>query len=152
MKRKVDAIQATFENFTPDIRPGNQTALKTRAAPFAVYIARMHRGIHKRWGFGYLKDLNAKSPSDPLNDWSLQTIVEIVIKGDGTVGKTTIVRTSGRSEIDVAAVHTVLSAAPYGEPPTAIRSKDGNTYLHWVFRRDWQQCGTFNVRPYIRGK
>ncbi len=149
-RKKVDAISAAFENFTPEIRPGNQTALKTRAAPFAVYIARMHRKIHKLWGFGYIKHLNSRSPSDPLNDWSLQTIVEIVIKADGSVGKTTVVRSSGQTAFDVAAVHAVLTPAPYREPPSAIRSKDGNTYLHWVFRRDWQQCGTFNVRPYIR--
>ena len=46
-ERKLDAIKSSLENFVPDVRPGNQTALKTRAHPYALYIARMHRRIHE---------------------------------------------------------------------------------------------------------
>ncbi len=57
-ERKLDAIKSSLENFVPDVRPGNQTALKTRAHPYALYIARMHRRIHELWGFGFLEDLD----------------------------------------------------------------------------------------------
>ncbi|HEY6179587.1 MAG TPA: hypothetical protein VIX73_34270, partial [Kofleriaceae bacterium] len=46
-ERKLDAVKSSLENFIPDVRPGNQTALKTRAHPFALYVARMHRRIHE---------------------------------------------------------------------------------------------------------
>jgi hypothetical protein len=49
----------------------------------------------------------------------------------------------------VAAVDTVLSAAPYEVTPEAIRSVNGKIYLRWGFYRNWRQCGTFNVEPYI---
>ena len=55
-ERKLDAIKSSLENFVPDVRAGNQTALKTRAHPFALYVARMHRRIHELWGFGFLED------------------------------------------------------------------------------------------------
>ena len=147
--RKQAAVRAALENFVTDVKPGNQTALKTRAHPFAVYIARMHRRIHELWGFGFLEDLDDKPSTHPMNDWSLQTIIEVSINPNGEVHKTTIARPSGLLEFDVAAIDTILTAGPYEQPPKQIRSVDDRVYMHWVFRRDWQQCGTFNVRPYI---
>ena len=148
-ERKMEAIKSSLENFTPDVRPGNQTALKTRAHPFAVYVARMHRRIHELWGFGFLADLDGKSSSHELNDFDLFTVIELAVNPDGTVHKTTIAKTSGKLTFDVAAIDTVLSAAPYEQPPEAIRSVDGRVYLRWGFYRNWRQCGTFNVEPYI---
>ncbi|MGE5187359.1 MAG: TonB family protein [Acidobacteriota bacterium] len=148
-ERKLDAIKSSLENFVPDVRPGNQTALKTRAHPYALYIARMHRRIHELWGFGFLEDLDGKGADYPLNDPNLWVNLEISVNPDGTVHKVTIAKTSGKTEFDVAAVNTVISAAPYEPTPEAIRSVDGRIYLRWGFYRNWRQCGTFNVEPYI---
>jgi TonB family protein len=148
-ERKLDAIRSSLENFVPDVRPGNQTALKTRAHPYALYIARMHRRIHELWGFGFLEDLDNKGADYPLNDPNLWVNIEMSINPDGTVHKVTIAKTSGKTEFDVAAVDTVISAGPYEATPEAIRSVDGRIYLRWGFYRNWRQCGTFNVEPYI---
>ena len=148
-ERKLDAVKSSLENFIPDVRPGNQTALKTRAHPFALYVARMHRRIHELWGFGFLENLDSKGADYPLNDQNLWVNLELSVNPDGTVHKVTIAKTSGKTEFDVAAVDTVLSAAPYEATPEAIRSVDGRIYLRWGFYRNWRQCGTFNVEPYI---
>ena len=148
-ERKLDAVKSSLENFAPDIRPGNQTALKTRAHPFAVFVAGMHRRIHERWGFGFLESLDSKSSSNPLNDMDLVTMLEIAVNPDGTLYKVTVVRTSGRTDFDVAAIDTVMSGVPYDKTPTVIRSVDQRVYLRWGFYRGPRQCGTFNVEPYI---
>jgi TonB family protein len=148
-ERKLAAIKSSLENFAPDVRPGNQTALKTRAHPFAVYLARMHRRIHELWGFGFLEDLDDKAASHPLNNFDLFVSIEVAVNPDGTVHKTTIARTSGSLEFDVAALDTLLTASPYPSPPETIRSVDGRVYLRWGFYRNYRQCGTFNVEPYI---
>jgi TonB family protein len=148
-ERKLEAVKSSLENFIPDVRPGNQTALKTRAHPFALYIARMHRRFHELWGFGFLEDLDDKPADYPLNNPDLWTNLEVSVNPDGTVHKVTIAKTSGKTEFDVAAVDTVLSAAPYEPTPEAIRSVNGKIYLRWGFYRNWRQCGTFNVEPYI---
>jgi hypothetical protein len=148
-ERKLDAIKSSLENFVPDIKPGNQTALKTRAHPYALYIARMHRRIHELWGFGFLEDLDSKGADYPLNNPELWTNLEISVNPDGTLHKVTIAKTSGKTEFDVAAVDTVISAGPYEATPEAIRSVDGRIYLRWGFYRNWRQCGTFNAEPYI---
>jgi TonB family protein len=150
--RKMAAMRSSLENFTPEVRPGNQTALKTRAAPFAVYIARMHRRIHKLWGFGFLEDLNDKSASNPMNKWSLNTKIEVVINPDGTIDKVTIVKPSGVGMFDVAALDVLYTAEPYEVPPQNIRSPNGKVYMHWNFYRDWRQCYTGGVHPFILAK
>jgi TonB family protein len=131
------------------VRPGNQTALNTRAAPFAAFIARMHRNIHELWGFGFLEDLESKPGSNPLNNPNLVTKLEIVLNGDGTVAKLTIVQASGLMQFDVAAIDAVYSAGPYPDPPREIRSGNGKIYIHWTFHRDERQCATSGVDYYI---
>ncbi|HEY0251227.1 MAG TPA: energy transducer TonB, partial [Kofleriaceae bacterium] len=148
-ERKLDAIKSSLENFVPDVRPGNQTALKTRAHPYALYIARMHRRIHELWGFGFLEDLDTKGADYPLNNPDLWVNLEISVNPDGTLHKVTIAKTSGKTEFDVAAVDTVISSGPFEATPEAIRSVDGRIYLRWGFYRNWRQCGTFNAEPYI---
>ncbi len=146
---KLDAVKSSLENFVPDVRTGNQTALKTRAHPYALYIARMHRRIHELWGFGFLEDLDNKGADYPLNDPNLWVNLEVSVNADGSLHKVTIAKTSGKTEFDVAAVDAVISAGPYEPTPEAIRSVDGRIYLRWGFYRNWRQCGTFNVEPYI---
>jgi TonB family protein len=142
-------IQSALENFVPEVKPGNQTELNTRAAPFAAFIARMHRSIHELWGFGFLEDLESRPVSDPMNNRALMAKLEIVLAEDGTVDKVAVIKTSGVSGFDVAAIDTVYNAAPYAEPPPAIRSRNGKIYVHWSFHRDERQCATSGVEYFI---
>jgi len=148
-QKRIAEVKSALENFTPDIKPGNQTALKTRAHPFALYVARMHRKIHELWGFGFLEELDSKPADSKMNNQDLFTTIELSLNPDGTVFKSGIAKGSGVLEFDVAALHTVQAAGPYGQTPEKIRSVDGRVYLRWGFYRNWRQCGTFNVEPAI---
>src|SRR5262249_54113613 len=148
-EKKMEQIHSALENFTPEVKPGNQTALGTRAAPFAVFIARMHRKIHELWGFGFLEDLDGKSNSNPMNDRELEVTLEIVLNSDGTLDKATIVKPSGILTFDVAAIDTVQNAGPFEAPPEAIKSGNGKVYLHWTFHRDERQCSPYFADPFI---
>jgi TonB family protein len=147
--QKLAHMGSALENFIPEVKPGNQTALNTRAAPFAAYIARMHRSIHKLWGFGALEDWDELGSSSPLNNPNLMTALEIVMNGDGSVDKVSIVKSSGYLPYDAAAMDVAYSAGPYPDPPRAIRSKNGKIYVHWRFFRDERQCATSNVDYFI---
>jgi TonB family protein len=140
---------SALENFIPEVKPGNQTALNTRAAPFAAFVARMHRSIHKLWGFGALEDWDEMGSSSPLNNPNLLTTLEIVLNADGTVDKVTVVRASGYTAYDLAAIDTAFQAGPYPDPPRAIRSSNGKIYVHWRFYRDERQCATSGVDYFI---
>ena len=147
--RRMEQVQSALENFVPEVKPGNQTALNTRAAPFAAYVAAMHRSIHRLWGFGLLRELDRKSFNDPMNNRELVTKLEIAIDSLGNVDKVTVIRASGLLAFDVAAIDTVYTGGPYPNPPRSIFSADGKVYLHWRFHRDERQCGTFGVDVFI---
>lgn len=142
-------VRSSLENFIPEVKPGNQTALNTRAAPFAAFVARMHRSIHALWGFGALEDWDELPSTSPLNNQNLLSTLEIVLNADGTVDKVTIVKASGYLPYDTAAIDTAFSAGPYPDPPREIRSKNGKIYVHWRFYRDGRQCATSGVDYFI---
>jgi TonB family protein len=148
-RRNAERVRAALENFIPEVKPGNQTALNARAAPFAAYIAKMHRSIHKLWGFGALEDWDELSSSSPLNNPALSTTLEMVLNRDGTLDKVTVVRASGYLPFDAAAIDTAYNAGPYPDPPRAIRSANGKIYVHWQFHRDERQCATSGVDYFI---
>jgi len=149
LQQRIARVQAALENFVPEIREGNLSELSTRQAPFAAYIARMHRSIHKLWGFGQLEDWDELAGSSPLNNSNLATTLEMVLNRDGTVQKVGVVRMSGYLPFDAAAVDVVYSAGPYPDPPREIRSPDGKIYLQWTFHRDERQCTPAYARPVI---
>jgi hypothetical protein len=61
-----------------------------------------------------------------------------------------VVRTSGITAFDIAALDSVQRSSPFGKPPKAIVSPDGNVYFHWEFHRDPVfACSTINARPFM---
>jgi TonB family protein len=144
-----ERVRSALENFITEVKPGNQTALNTRAVPFAQFITRMHRQIHELWAFGFMAGLDSKPSSSPLNNPSLVAKVEIVLDGQGNVDRVAMVRSSGLTTYDSAAIDVVYSAAPYPTPPPTILSGDGKVYLHWTFHRNEEACGTAGVDTFI---
>lgn len=147
LMQKQALLRASLENYTPNVRPGNQSELGTRKHPFAAFIAAMHRQIHKFWGEGYLAALDARN--DRTYDMSLVTAVEISLNDDGSLSGMIIARSSGNGVFDAAALDSVMSASPFPSPPGAIKSKDGKIYITWRFHRDDRQCATDFVDAHI---
>ena len=141
-------FRAAIENYVPGVRSGNQTALNAAASPFAAYIAAVHRRIHPQYVNGFIARLPADS-SNPMNDQSLRTKLEIIFNRDGSIHRIGVVRTSGLLPFDFSAYSAVMRAQPYPAPPESILSGDGRAYMHWSFYRNSRQCGTFNAEPYI---
>ena len=144
-----ERVRSALENFITEVKPGNQTALNTRAVPFAQFITRMHRKIHELWAFGFMAGLDNKSASLPLNNPSLLAKLEIVLDGQGNVDRVAVVRSSGLTIYDSAAIDVVYSAAPYPTPPPTILSGNGKVYIHWTFHRNDEACGTAGVDYFI---
>lgn len=141
-------FRAALENYVPDVRPGNQTALNAAASPFAEYIAAVHRRMHRSFAGRFIANLPAGA-SNPFNDMSLRTKLEIVFNTDGSIDRVGIVRTSGLLPFDYGAYNAVMRGQPYPAPPNSILSGNGKVYLHWSFYRNARQCGTFNAEPFI---
>ncbi len=142
--------RSAIENYVSSVKPGNQTALNTAAAPFATYLNSMHNRIHPIFADSFLASLDNLPPTHTLNDVHLITRLEIVLTRDGHIVKMGIVKTSGVTAFDIAALDSVQRASPFGPPPGAIVSTDGQVYLHWEFHRDEvYACSTMNARPFM---
>ncbi|MBZ5713530.1 TonB family protein [Nannocystis pusilla] len=144
-----ELYQSPLENMVPEVRPGNQTALRSRKHPFAQFIATMHRTIHDKWAFGFLEQLDTMGRGNALNKPDLWTRVEIVLNSDGSLDKLRTVRYSGNMQFDGAAREVVRNSGPYPQPPREILSGNGKVYIHWAFHRDERACGTFGAEPFI---
>jgi len=141
-------FRAAIENFVPNVRPGNQTALNAAASPFASYIAAVHRRIHREYAHRFLGGLPAGGTS-PFSDITLHTKLEIILNRDGSVHRIGVAKPSGFLAFDYGAYNAVMRGQPYPEAPSSILSGDGKVYVHWGFYRNSRQCGTFNAEPYI---
>jgi len=142
--------RSAIENYVSSVKSGNQTALNTAAVPFATYLNGMHNRIHPIFADSFLASLDNLPASHTLNDQHLITRLEIVLTRDGHVVKLGVVKTSGVTAFDIAALDSVQRASPFGAAPSAIVSTDGQVYLHWEFHRDEvYACSTMNARPFM---
>jgi TonB family protein len=142
--------RSAIENYVSSVKEGNQTALNTAAVPFASYLNGMHNRIHPIFAESFLESLDSLPAGHPMNDKHLVTKLEIVLTREGHLKKMGIVKTSGITAFDIAALDSVDRAQPFGPPPNAIVSPDGNVYLWWEFHRDEvYACSTQGARPFI---
>jgi TonB family protein len=140
--------RSAIENYVSSVKPGNTTALNTAAVPFATYLNGMHNRIHPIFADTFLGSLDSLPGTHPMNDPKIFTSLEIVLTREGQIVKMGVVKTSGITAFDIAALDSVQRASPFGPAPGAIISPDGNVYLHWEFHRDEQYaCSTMNARP-----
>ncbi|MGZ3475736.1 MAG: TonB C-terminal domain-containing protein [Polyangiales bacterium] len=141
--------RAAIENYVPGVKPGNQTNLGTAAVPWATYLAQIHVRLHPIFADTFVEGLGDLPAGHPLNDKSLVTRMEIVMRADGTIHHLGIVKPSGVTAFDLAALDSVDRAGPFGKAPDAIVSPDGLVYLHWEFHRDDMRCSNVNAYPYV---
>jgi len=142
--------RSAIENYVSSVKPGNQTALNTAAVPFATYLNGMHQRIHPIFADSFLGSLGGLPAGHPMNDQKLITRLEIVLTKDGHLIRMGVVKTSGVTAFDIAALDSVQRSSPFGAAPSAIVSPDGRVYLHWEFHRDEVfACSTMNARPFL---
>jgi hypothetical protein len=140
-----------IENYVASVKPGNQTALNAAHSAFGTYLVTIHNRIHPIFAEDFLDSLNGLPSNHPLMDMHIYASLEIILsRDDGHIVKMGVTRTSGVTAFDVAALDSVQRASPFGKPPAAIVSPDGNVYFHWEFHRDpVYACSTQNARPFI---
>jgi len=139
-----------IEGYVGSVTQGNLTPLNQAAVPFASYLREMHDRIHPYFADGFLDSLHALPKTHPLNDEKLTTRVELALSPDGHIRRMGVIRTSGVTAFDLSALHSIDMAAPFGVTHAAIRSPDGNVYMHWDFsREEMLACSLRQVFPFI---
>ena len=131
------------------VSQGEQVPLGQKAPIFRNYIKAAHDRIHQLFADSFLASLNSLDPKDPLNDFSLMTKMEFEILESGVVNEIRVIRTSGNTVFDAAAVDSLYRSSPYPPPPKSILSWNRRVYFRWGFYRNHRMCGIFNAEPYI---
>ena len=106
--------RSAIENYVSSVKPGNQTALNTAASsPFATYLNGMHNRIHPIFADAFLSSLDNLPATHVLNDQHLVTRLEIVLTKEGHIVKLGVIKTSGVTAFDIAALDSVQRASPF---------------------------------------
>jgi TonB family protein len=141
--------RSAIENYVATVQPGNQTALNAARSPFATYLNAMHLRIHPLFADSFLDSLENLPANHPLSDRKMWARLEVVLNKEGRVIKMGVVKPSGVTSFDIAALDSVQRASPFGPAPSAIISNDDRVYLHWDFHRDDSACTTAHARPFL---
>src|SRR6202035_4149366 len=104
--------RSAIENYVSSVKPGNTTALNTAAVPFATYLNGMHNRIHPIFADTFLGSLDSLPGTHPMNDPKIFTSLEIVLTREGQIVKMGVVKTSGITAFDIAALDSVQRASP----------------------------------------
>jgi TonB family protein len=147
----VERWRSALDGYVRRVTLDNQRPLgHERAICWAVYLSEMHKRIHPLFADSFLGSLDALPPGDPMNDQQLITRLEVVLTRDGRIQQMGVVKSSGVTAFDIAALDSVDRAQPFGPAPGAIVSSDGFAYLVWEFHRnEVYSCSTMGVRPYM---
>lgn len=131
------------------VTAGEQEPLGKRKKVFRNYLHVIHDRIHALFADSFLGSLTSLDPSDPLNNFDLNAKLEFEILKTGQVNDVHVIKSSGMTVFDAAAVDSIYRSAPYHPPPQVIMSWNERVYLRWGFYRNNRKCGPFNAEPYI---
>jgi len=142
-------VRRAIANNRSWVSEGEQVPLGKKAKIFRNYIEVAHRKIHPMFAHSFLGSLSTLDPSDPLNDFSLMTKMEFEILSTGVINNIHVIKTSGNTVFDAAAVDAIFRSSPFRPPPKAILSYNDRVYFRWGFYRNHRMCGVFNAEPYL---
>jgi TonB family protein len=77
------------------------------------------------------------------------TKMEFEVLETGAINDLHVIRSSGNTVFDAAAVDSIYRSGPFPPPPRQILSWNNRVYFRWGFYRNNRKCGVFNAEPYI---
>src|SRR5947199_5156175 len=118
-----------------------ETPLSVTAGPEGSYLSRVHARAHSRWADNFLALASQTLPqTDPINDPTRTTAVELVLNPDGEIVKLETTKASGFAGFDDAARGVLRDSVAFPRATVELRSDDGLVLLSWVFARAEARC------------
>jgi TonB family protein len=142
-------VRNALHNNSSWVAAGQQEPLGARQRIFRNYIHSIHDRIHQLFADSFLASLTSLDPTDPLNNFELMAKLEFEILRTGAINDLHVIRSSGNTVFDAAAVDSIYRASPFHPPPEQILSWNQRVYMRWGFFRNNRKCGVFNAEPYI---
>jgi len=142
-------VRAALNDNSSWVAAGQQEPLGPRKRTFRAYMYAVHETIHHLFADSFLGSLTSLDPDDPLNNFDLMAKLEFEVMKTGAINDIHVVRSSGNTVFDAAAVDSIYRSGPFPPPPVEILSWNERVYMRWGFYRNNRKCGLFNAEPYI---
>jgi TonB family protein len=143
--------KAAIENYVPSVRPEIRLpGDRAMRVAFARYLNEVHNRLHPVFGDAFLVSLDTLPSSHPLNTRACRLRSTVVLDRDGKITRVGVIKPSGVTAFDLAALESFARAQPFGEAPAEIVSPDGHVYFHWELSRNMQYaCSTYFAHPFL---
>lgn len=119
------SLSGSPSNDLVDEKLANAVALNTREILYAGYINRIKRLVSFYWSQNLDNLPHGLGLSKPRYD----TVVYVVLDGDGALESIEVTGESGVTPLDDAVVQAFRIAGPFPNPPEQLIAKDGRVYL-----------------------
>lgn len=132
-------FSTTDDALPENIRRGDFTALNTDAHIFYTFFARIKDQIRYRWinRVEFIIDNTNANEVKNKNQQVWQTQIEVVLDPQGRFISASVMKSSGLSGLDKAAVLAFKDGAPFPNPPQELIKSDGKIYLDYAFHVNW---------------
>lgn len=123
-------------DYIKDVDQGLETLLNTREFKYYSYYNRIRRQLAQHWE-GRVREKLSKMFNEGRSPAAVQsdkiTKLMIILNKTGTLVKVQVLRDSGISDLDEAAIEAFRAAAPFPNPPSGIIEEDGTVKIRWDF-------------------
>lgn len=123
-------------DYIKDVDQGLETLLNTREFKYYSYYNRIRKQLAQHWE-GRVREKLSKMFNEGRAPASVEsdriTKLMIVLNSAGTLVKVQVLRDSGISDLDDAAIEAFRAAAPFPNPPKGIIESDGTVKIRWDF-------------------
>ena len=136
----LSGVAPTPRQAGPDLPSRRRSILGNfdREVPLRMYVESWRQKVERNGNFNYSQSAKDKARGDP--------VVIVAIRSDGSVEDVTIVRSSGRADLDEAVGRIVRLNAPYSVFPQNIAAK----YDVIEIRRVWRFDETLRILEEVR--
>ncbi len=113
------------QNDLLDEEIGDRVALDSIEIKYADYVLRIRRLVNFYWS----QNLDNLPRSVALAKPKYETVVDVVLDGNGALESIVVIKDSGSEPIDNCVVDAFRIAGPFPNPPEQLIARDGRVYL-----------------------
>lgn len=119
------ALSGAPQNDLLDEDIGDRVALNSIEIKYADYVLRIRRLVNFYWS----QNLDNLPRSVALVKPKYETVVDVVLDGNGALESIVVIKGSSSEPIDNCVIEAFRIAGPFPNPPEQLIAKDGRVYL-----------------------
>lgn len=146
MNRLNQGMSSVGESLPTDVKVGSFTALNTDRYLFYTFYARVEELVRYRWEthvYSAIESFDSNTLMNASNrNWFTQ--VEFLLDHKGLLKKAIIMKESGITRFDLAAVNAFKEARIFPNPPQEMVQEDGFIHLKYTFNVNYRAPAVVN--------